>query len=504
MRRYLTILVVVLLLVPSSAAAQDPRFETTVPEPTLTPGTTNQLTVQLANDAADAGDQVETAEDVRVSVVGDDTPFEIESGPRRLGTMSDGAVRSFAVRVDAPADVAAGTYALTVEVRYEHEGETKTATVPATVRVEERARFAVESVESDVAVGESGTVTVELTNHGEEAATAAAVTLSSSNPAVSVAGTSAASRFAGDWAPGETRTLTYEVAVADGAEPGSYALQAVVEFDDTDGVTRQSRPMRLGVTAAPEQSFAVENVESTLRVGDDGEIYGELVNTGDRTVENVVVVFDPANPNVDPAETEVAVGDLAPGDRAAFDFEAAVSDAATAGDRQFTLRVEYRTAAGDAQSSEDLDIRVAVAERRDEFELAGVDATFERGDDGELRVEVTNRRAEPVSDVSAKLYTEDPLSTGDDEAFIEELGPGETATVTFGLSVADGALEKTYPVKLDFRYDTADGETRITDTYQLPVTVTAPANSGPSPTVIGVGVAALLAVLGGGYYLTRR
>lgn len=504
MRRTLTILVVVLLLVPTpAAAAVEPNFETTVPEPTLTPGATTTVTVQLGNDAADPDERVETAEEVRVVVTGGDTPFEVRSGPRLLGTMRDGDVREFAVRVDVPADVPAGSYDLRVAVTYVDDGERVNATVNATVRVRERARFAVDDVTSNVAVGESGTVTVSVTNLGERAASAAALTLSSDNPAVEVAGARSASRYAGDWAPGETRTLTFDVSVDDSAEPGTYALRAVVEYDDADGVPGQSRPLRLGVSAAPEQSFAVRNVTSTLRVGDDGRLRGELVNTGDRPVESVVVVFEPDNPNVEPVETEVAVGDLGPGERAAFAFEAAVSDAAGAGDRQFSVTVRYRTGDGDRRSSEPVDVVVAVGERRDDFGLSGVETTVQRGENGGLTVEVTNRRDGPVTDLSAKLYAKSPLSTDDDEAFVPSLAPGESATLTFGLGVGSDALAKTYPVKLDFRYETADGETRITDTYQLPVTVTEPETNGPGPLVLG-GAVVVLGALGGVAYLLRR
>ncbi|MFW5965747.1 MAG: hypothetical protein ACOCP3_03280 [Halodesulfurarchaeum sp.] len=39
------------------AAAEDPRFEADVPEPTVTPGETTQIAVEITNDAADIDDE---------------------------------------------------------------------------------------------------------------------------------------------------------------------------------------------------------------------------------------------------------------------------------------------------------------------------------------------------------------------------------------------------------------------------------------------------------------
>ena len=127
------------------------------------------------------------------------------------------------------------------------------------------------------------------------------------------------------------------------------------------------------------------------------------------------------------------------------------------------------------------------------------------GSSGTLTLAVTNNLERPVSDVSAKLFLDAPLSSSNDEAFIAALAPGETQNVKFALAVDSGALgEKTYPAKVDFRYETEEGDSQISDTYQVPVTVTEPTDQGLPLPLIG-GVVAVLAVLAGiGYYLRNR
>ena len=59
----------------------------------------------------------------------------------------------------------------------------------------------------------------------------------------------------------------------------------------------------------------------------------------------------------------------------------------------------------------------------------------------------------------------------------------------------------TYPISLDFRYDDVDGDSQLTDTYRVPIDVTASEGGGlPIPIIIIV----ILIVGTGGLVLYRR
>jgi hypothetical protein len=165
--------------------------------------------------------------------------------------------------------------------------------------------------------------------------------------------------------------------------------------------------------------------------------------------------------------------------------------------------VRYRDVDDEQRSSDSLDVRTEIAERRDEFSLEGVDASVQAGSGSRLEVAVTNTLDEPMTDVSAKLYTESPLSSGDDEAFVERLEPGQTVTFVFDVSASGSALTKAYPVQMDFRYENADGDTEISDTYQLPVSVTVEERGSGVPVSLP-GAGALVLVVVGGVALAYR
>lgn len=505
MRTSLTLLLVVALVlsplsVGSVAAAEDPTFETTVPEPVVTPGSTQELTFQLTNDAG-PDERAETARNVEATVAGGDTPIDVDSGPRSLGPMADGDSRTVSVRITVPQDIDAGSYQLPVTVSYEHDDETKTETVNVTVRVEDRPYFRIDSVDSSVAVGDTGSVTVEMTNVGTENASAASVAVSSRTSELTMGTAASASQFAGEWAPGETKTLTYDVRASEDARTVSYTLAAQVTYDDASGRTRQSPSFRFGVTPVGEQTFELSDVETSLRVGEDGTISGTVTNTGPRTAESVVLSFTPTSPTVNAQEPEFAVGDLGPGESANFSFDVGISESASAGPRQFDIDVRYRNEAGDRRAGDSQSVQATVEPSRSRFAVAPVAASLEAGESGELRVELTNQGDEPLSDISAKLYTSAPLSTSNDEAFVAELAPGESVELVFGLSVGGDAIPKDYPAKLDFRYEMPDGDSQISDTYQLPVTVETSSGDGLPVLPIVVSALVLLALVGGAVYL---
>ena len=116
---------------------------------------------------------------------------------------------------------------------------------------------------------------------------------------------------------------------------------------------------------------------------------------------------------------------------------------------------------------------------------------------------VRNTGPEPISNLQAKLFVDSPLSSSDDEAFVTSLDPGEETTVSFEVAVDGGATPKTYAAAVDFRYDDADGDEQLSDTYRLPVEVVTEDDDGALSSPLGV-VALLGAVAVGGALVWQR
>lgn len=507
MYRRLSLLVALLVVGSSFAVApvagvEDPRFETYVPEPTLTPGETTQLSVQFMNDAEEVDERVETASNVKATMEAGETPFSIQSGTRLLGTLEDGEPVSDQFTLTVPRDVAPGTYQVPVELTYEYEGdERETETVYATVRVEDRASFSLENVTSDLSAGESGTVAVTIQNTGNEVASGASVDLQSTTDNVMFGSNAETSTFVGDWEPNESKTVSVSARAPDSADEGTYSVSTTVSYDDADGIDQTSFPMTAGVTVAPERDrFAFADVDHSLRVGEEGTVSMTVTNDG-ATADDVVVTLADPGQNVHPLETEYAVGTLEAGASTDVSFPVEISEDGRANPRQFTFSVDYEDRDGDEWTAGPTNVRLEIEPERDRFSVSPVNATVEAGGSETVTVAVTNEGDEVVSNVNAKVFANDPLSADDDEAYVDSLEPGETTQLTFGVSVAGSASEKAYPLSMDFRYDEGS-DTELSKTYQVPITATA-AESSALSTVLVVGVVAVLVVVGYLWYRRR-
>jgi uncharacterized membrane protein len=138
-----------------------------------------------------------------------------------------------------------------------------------------------------------------------------------------------------------------------------------------------------------------------------------------------------------------------------------------------TFTVEYG-ANGDRLESDPIVRQVEVAGDQPAFTVSTTDGEIPAGTTETVRLNVTNNRAETVSNVNVFLYPDGPLSVDTDEAFIPELEPGESETVAVEVSVDETASQRAYPLEVDLRYDTETDEDLISEVYQVPVTAAEP------------------------------
>jgi hypothetical protein len=491
----------------------------------IEPGEETALTVQLQNAGRvqqgsssnpELNSRVTTARSVEVQLEKwDDAPLTIDTGTVFLGSISDGAMSSADFDVTVDEDAEPGSYTFKVEAEYDYTsyisenqgGQQQSSSIRSyfiDVRIEDNARFEIVDVRSDVLVGDRGTVSMTLQNVGGEAARDAAVTLTSPNGDVTLGGSTSASRYVGAWEPGANRTVTFDAAVAERASQQPYTLRAQVDYDDTDGVTRQSKSLSTQLLPGGERSFALSNAAGTLQVGREGSLSGTVTNTGPEPVYDAVVSVQSSASGVTFEEREYALGTLDPGQSADFELPVELSDSANPGERQFSYTVSYQNADDDPLTGKPLNARVEIQPKEPLFAVTGIETDVESGGSATVTVEVTNNADETLRNIDAKAFVDDPLSLSNDEGFIPELDAGETAELSFVVD-SGSALVRTYALTVDFQYENSDFETKLSDTYSVGVDVVEPADGdgGGLPLPI-IGGAALVVVALGGFVWYRR
>ena len=498
-----------------------PVLDLFLSQPTVPTGGPATVTVDVLNTGEmDFGNELDprvtTARSLRLEAeADDDAPISVESGEIAIGDVPTGSPTSVPIELAVPDDTPAGEYDIEVTARYRytaqilpeftnHNDRRGIDRFDLTVIVDDGARFAIVDAETDAQVGGDGDVRATLQNVGEETARDAVVSGSASGSGVVLGDGTGSDVFVGDWAPGENRTVTFDSTVSPEFVGDRYVLQSTVEYRDRDGVETTAAPSRTGVSPIPEQSFSLDDVEGALEVGYSGTVSGTLTNDGPLAAEDAVLVAEPQSARVTLGEDRYALPDLADGESVDFSFDADVSGQADPGPRQVRFTVEYT--AGDATMTASASDRVQVTPRQPEFDVASDGTSIPAGETRRVTFEITNQRPETLSSINAALYADSPLTAVEDEAFVDELEPGESTEIWFEVTAAGGANERTYPVELDFRYDDERGNDRISDVTQYPIDVTAPLtdDDGLPTLLIVVGVLALVAVVGGALWYRGR
>jgi len=526
--RTIPLLLVVAALVIATGTATatvrgSPDISVSLQDDTVAAGEETTLDVVLANSGdLDQGSttnpaldsEVTTARGLTVDVRDGNVPISVTTGSQSLGSLATGAPTTASFDISVDEDAEPGTYRVPVDLSYDYynfisesSGARSTGssspTRYVTVTVSDDATFDVTNVSSDAQVGSSGTVAVTVENSGQTAANNSDVTLSSQNGELTFGERTESTRSVESWAPGESRTFRYDVSATEDAQVESYPFQLDVAFDNPDGVRKESTGTSVSVTPDPEQTFTLSDVESSLRAGDEGTITATVTNDGPRPVDNVVVTWDSDKSDLSPQESQVAVGNLEADASTEVSFTVDATDSAQEGSKQFDFVASYRNTDGDREESDTLEAQAAVAASQDEFSIDSSNTNITVGQSGNIEITVTNTREQTFSDITAKIFTSSPISADDDESYIDSLAPGESRTITFSVSAGGSALQKDYPVSLDFRYEEPDGDSAISDTYRVPIQVTDQNGGGGLPlTAIG-GVVLVLVLAVGGYMRFR-
>jgi hypothetical protein len=322
-------------------------------------------------------------------------------------------------------------------------------------------------------------------------------------------------RSLGSITENEPKEVDFDIEVPNDAKPGTYEIDVHYAYRYTSNARTQQgqRDIQREASRSPSQTikieitddarFEVTELDSNLRVGEEGEITGQLENVGRDDARNAEVSFAPNSETVVALESSVAVGDVPAGESTQFSIPVEVTSDAEAVPKRFDLPVDFRDENGIRQSDDDPSFRVIVAEQRDAFLIEPADNAIEAGATDTLDIELTNNLDEPVTDIEGKLFADDPLSSENDETYTETLDPGETTTVTVDISAGGDATIKTYPVSMDFRYTDSNGDSKLSDSYRTAISVTEPTDDGGG-LPIGPLLLILLAVAGGGAFLWRR
>lgn len=460
----------------------EPGLEIYLPDDEVLPGERTTLELQIQNngtlDSGNDKDVVGTAESVTVSY-NETGPFTPRSNTTALGTVRHGQALDVGKQLAVPDDVEPGTYRISFDVNYTHtesvtaDGQqsqaSKSVTRSVYVSVPDEPRFSLRAPAGTVEPGASGETTIEVENTGAAPANATDVELAGTG-AVTV-GEGSDRTSLGDIDPGETKNVSVDVTIAEGASGGEKVIEGLFTYEDRDGVEHVSDTVRGSLLTAAEVTTSVEDISHELVVGFDGTISGEVTNEGPGFLEDGVVVIDTGTESLAIQDPRYALPDLESGDSAEFSFPVTVSEAADPGDRQVEIRVEHRGGDRSTLTTDPARERVSIGEKQ-RFEIADVEGNLEVGYHGEMTGVIENRGPRTIDDgVLVVEPRSDSLFVEDTRYALPTLEPGEETRFRYPTDVSGQADEGPRQVTFTVEYEGGEGRTVTSDTMSTRVEV---------------------------------
>jgi hypothetical protein len=462
----------------------------------VSPGETTTLTVQVQN----RGTAVTSAEDgisqlrsvveshgirpgsalaTTVEFEAGDAPLEVKSGEQGVGTISPQGARDATLRLEIDEDASPGTYDIPATIEYQHiraimvyedkyyiSRRDVTVKKRVTVRIDESFRLEVVDVTGEnLRNKENGTASVTVRNVGSEAGTNAELQMVGTEQIIPR--TNGVSL--GTLEPGETVTTDFRVGVQNIETAGNYSVGFRVNYEDDNGDVKQSNVRSGTVHVEDSASFTLEASAESLYIDSTGAVALKVTNTGDTAARNARAVLHPAEP-FSPLSTSASLGTLEPGESTTARFKLEVADRAIAQEYPLVFTIEHDDAYDERVMSDQRTVSVDVGPEMT-FETSGL-SQIAAGSTETIDVTVKNTGDGVMRDAIARINVNTPFETDDDTAYVGDLNPGESRTVTFTVSVDGAATPKAYSVDTTIKYDNTFDRTVVTDIEPTSVEVT--------------------------------
>ena len=245
----------------------------------------------------------------------------------------------------------------------------------------------------------------------------------------------------------------------------------------------------------------VEVVPEQLTVGSDGYLNLKIKNTGPEngTLASVKLVRNGHSPII-PVDSTVFVGDFPQGGTIACRYRVSVSNDATSQMYPVDLTVSYTNREGAVVTSSKATIGVPVDESP-AFTVVSPVPDLPRGTGSTIDVIYRNNGKIPVYDASVRVTPHDPVTASDNNAFLGDIAPGETATATFVLVADPDAVTGEQPFDSTIRYRDATGISISSDPVPVQLNIV-PSAGGISPLII-VGIIAVI-IIGAAFTVYRQ
>jgi hypothetical protein len=320
----------------------------------------------------------------------------------------------------------------------------------------------------------------------------------------------------GDLDGGSTANTVFTIKINPDAAGGTYLVPVMLNYTYLYNANQygvdllqneyQSENITLNVPVVIKSVVSIDvlsAVPEDLNVGTEGYIDMQIKNTGSEDgAKSVVKILQSGTSPILPTDSSVYIGDFPAGSTAACRYKVFVSGNAQKQTYPVDVVVVYQNDEGDFVTSRSDTVGIPVGGKND-FAVISPNAVMNPGTKQAISVEYKNTGDTTIYSAQARITAVDPFTSNDDIAYIGDLQPGESRTVSYIMSVDPGATIKDYGLDSVILYQDALDNTYTSDTMQVGIDVTEPAGINAilsSPLYLLVIIAAIIGIV----YLVSR
>lgn len=262
------------------------------------------------------------------------------------------------------------------------------------------------------------------------------------------------------------------------------------------------------VTTPMEKALAVAEAAMEWDVGHALGITGTLRSTSDlievKSGDQVIKELRMTTKSDDPMKFVIKIDDHALSGQYLlqldlnYEYQDNVQVDAKGWDPDLGLK-EFKVARYPKSANQTIPLTIMVKQMAD-FDIVGSKADMKAGQkNGIIEVTYRNIGEDPAKNAIARLSLFKPFTSDRDQAYIGTLEPGEEKNVTFKVDVDKDATPKPFSINSEIKYTDLDGETIISDSMKIPISVNASGASYMIPVII-----LLILLMAAGSYIHKR
>ncbi|MFW5919911.1 MAG: COG1361 S-layer family protein, partial [Halanaeroarchaeum sp.] len=285
-------------------------------------------------------------------------------------------------------------------------------------------------------------------------------------------------------------STTFDLVVDENASAGTYEVEITTEYEHaerveyeynnhtetyeyTESVVNRTETSTVTVEIEPEAQFEVEAVDHDVPLGGEGTVAVEVTNTGDENVTEARLSLTSSDSDfyfgTGTATSEANVGTWDAGETKTLRFRAGTVEDAVQREYPIDVGVDF-TNSDDSRERETKRIGITPHERT-RFDVRIVEHDVPQDGEGTVTVEIEHTAGKPIEDVEATMgTTASEVYVGSEasksaDSLVGAWDAGEEKRLTFRVGTTENAVDRPYPLQLEFDYTDADDNDNSRTTF---------------------------------------